>query len=234
MTPGLPYAHLNLRTNPFCQPTPEERPRLAVVELEGWVDLVRGALGGRRAGESGAGVSDAPRRFFSRGRSGRARPFVLQLLGPAGCGKTTHLDALHRHFPSAPHVAWSALHGWPAMGAGDPLFLDDAHALPERRWRSVLARRALVVATQRDLTGTLGRVAPECRLQTVRIVGRITPDHVRRLLDDRLEWARRGPGPVPKIGADAIVSLLSRHGSDLRALYDELYRFIQNHPPVTP
>jgi len=71
---GLPFAHLNLRRNPFGELTPEERAELAVVDVDRFVDRLR-----------------EPR-------------FALQIVGDCGRGKTTHLLALWARFPRAPYV----------------------------------------------------------------------------------------------------------------------------------
>ena len=64
-TLNLPFAHLNLRFNPFGEATPEERAKLAVVDIE---------------------------RFAQRLC---APGFAVQFIGEHGRGKSTHLLALH-------------------------------------------------------------------------------------------------------------------------------------------
>lgn len=71
---GLPFAHLNLRRNPFGQWTREEMMRLSIVDLRHVM---------RRLHE--------PR-------------FVLQLLGEKGHGKTTHALAIRCRFSDAGYV----------------------------------------------------------------------------------------------------------------------------------
>ncbi len=73
-TLSLPYAHLNLRRNPFGELTPEERASVAVVEIAPW--LAR----------------------LSRPRG------VVQFVGDSGRGKTTRLLALQRELTGAPLV----------------------------------------------------------------------------------------------------------------------------------
>lgn len=70
----LPYAHLNLRFNPFREATREERAALAVVDVGDLVPWL-----------------SAPRR-------------VVQFVAPHGHGKSTHLIALHARFPGAPFI----------------------------------------------------------------------------------------------------------------------------------
>lgn len=71
---GLPFAHLNLRRNPFGQWTREELLQLALVDLRHVLP---------RLEQPG---------------------FVLQLLGDKGFGKTTHALAIRRRFPAAGYV----------------------------------------------------------------------------------------------------------------------------------
>lgn len=208
-SPRLPYAHLHLRTNPFRTLDAEERATLAVVDVDRWVEQIRAR----------------------RGR--RTRPLAVQLLGPGGCGKTTHLEAIRRHFPGAPMLAWSAVEGWPVIPSGDPLFVDDAHELPRGGLRRVVAgRRALILATRVDLGPRLARQRLDVR--TLQVAPLVTPRRVRRIVRRRLDWARRTPGPLPSVEDRLTERLLSRHGTDLRALLGELYRHIQEHPVPWP
>lgn len=71
---GLPFAHLNLRFNPFGELTRDERARLAVVDLESLVTYL--------------------------GEKGQA----IQFLAPSGSGKSTHLLALYSRFSDARYV----------------------------------------------------------------------------------------------------------------------------------
>jgi hypothetical protein len=70
----LPFAHLNLRRNPFGELGPTERARLAVVDVGRIV---------RRLTEPG---------------------YAVQFVGEEGRGKTTHLLAILGHFPKAAYV----------------------------------------------------------------------------------------------------------------------------------
>ncbi|NQU22809.1 MAG: hypothetical protein HQ567_16140 [Candidatus Nealsonbacteria bacterium] len=74
MPVSLPFAHLNLRRNPFGELEPAEQAELAVVDVQRHVERLR--------------------------RPG----YAVQFLGDRGRGKTTHLLAIRRHFPDAPYV----------------------------------------------------------------------------------------------------------------------------------
>lgn len=71
---SLPFAHLNLRFNPFGELPLELRAELAIVDVASLVEQLR------------------------------ERKFVVQFMGDKGRGKTTHLLALKQHFPSAAYV----------------------------------------------------------------------------------------------------------------------------------
>ncbi len=71
---SLPFAHLNLRRNPFGEVEPAEQGELAVVDVDRHVERLR--------------------------RPG----YAVQFLGDQGRGKTTHLLAILRHFPNSPYV----------------------------------------------------------------------------------------------------------------------------------
>jgi hypothetical protein len=71
---SLPYAHLNLRRNPFGHVDTAERAELAVVEIEGVVARLA-----------------SPR-------------YAVQFMGECGYGKTTHLLAIRACFAGAAYV----------------------------------------------------------------------------------------------------------------------------------
>ncbi len=74
MKPGLPFAHLNLRANPFGEQDRDAWAATAVVRVAGLVEALR---------EPGVAV---------------------QLVAPCGRGKTTHLLALAQAMPEASYV----------------------------------------------------------------------------------------------------------------------------------
>lgn len=208
----LPFATLNLRWNPFGEPAVEDRGRL-------WVDGEQDWLGRAKAIIRRSLAAD------HHSEAGRSVPSALQLLGPPGSGKTTLLHALRDEFPGASTVAWSQTSGWSCLPAGEPLFVDDGHLLPWRLFRKVVRRRALVVATQTDLSRRLGKKGYE--VSTIQAAGVLGQEGLRRLVDRRLEWARRSPGSVPRIPDSDLNALAELHGTNLRALIWDLYQVIQ-------
>ena len=94
--------------------------------------------------------------------------------------------------------------------------MDDAHLLPPHRFRPVARRPSLVLATQEDLTHRLEMKGFE--VSTLSVTMLAGPGFLRRLVDRRMEWARRRPGPLPRIDEAELAALSARHGSDIRAI----------------
>ncbi|MEW6364974.1 MAG: hypothetical protein AB1714_10080 [Acidobacteriota bacterium] len=187
----LPYAHLNLRRNPFGELERAERAELAEVEVDELVECVR-------------------------------RPGVaVQLLGGSGCGKTTHLLAIHRRFASAPYV--KVIDGTRArVPFGHPVHVDDAHLLASSERRRLLHRPAsFVLTTQCDLSEEIARSG--LRSVVVRPHQLLSADLLERVFARRVEAARRGPGPVPRLARSTVEALIERWGPDVRSMERALY-----------
>jgi hypothetical protein len=191
----LPFEHLNLRRNPFGELTLEERGRLAVADLK--------PLAERLA----------------------APPFVLQVIGECGRGKTSLLVGLRARFPGAPYIYLPEDGPLPRLPKAQVLFVDETQRLS--RWtRRRLFRRgiALAIGTHLDHSPELRRAGVP--FQTVR-VGGADPEHVARIVTGRIEAMRRAPGPVPTLAPAQIAALVDRFGDDLRAIEHYLYRVFQ-------
>ncbi len=74
LKPDLPYAHLNLRRNPFGELSLNEWAELAIVDIENVLPKLQ------------------------------KRRFVLQFMGEKGYGKTTHLLAIRSRCPNAAYT----------------------------------------------------------------------------------------------------------------------------------
>lgn len=199
--PPLAFAALNLRRNPFGCVDPDEEAGLAVVDV----------------GPAAAFLGDSA----SPGRR------AVQILGPPGAGKSTHLRALARRRPGDPVWAWSAEDGWPPSPPPDgPLFVDDAQVLSRGDLaRALRRRRRVALATQGCRARGLRRLGFETL--TLAVPAMVDPGHLEAVVGRRLDAARRGAGPVPRPDRAHLESLLHRHGPDLRAILADLYRWVQ-------
>jgi hypothetical protein len=154
---------------------------------------------------------------------------VVQFIGESGRGKTTHLLALGSRFPHAVHEKLEeGQDRWRArLPAHVPFFLDEAQRARPRHLRALLASgRTVALGTHEDLSRFSSR-----KVRTVHVGG---PDAAKleTILARRIEWARRGPGPVPSVPRPTVTALLDRHGDDLRAILAQLYDVFQTLPEV--
>lgn len=191
----LPFAHLNLTRNPFGELPLEARGSLAVVDIEPFVSRLQ------------------------------TPGFVLQVLGEAGRGKTSHLLALHRQFPSAPYLHYPEGGPRPSVPDAPLVFLDETQRF-SRRERSALFRRAssFVIATHEDHTREFNRA--DLQHETLHLRG-VTSSHLKAIFTRRIEAARRSPGPVPTLDDALIHKLICSFGDDIRASENYLYEVFQ-------
>lgn len=148
----------------------------------------------------------------------------VQILGERGRGKTTHLLALAARHPGAVYecVPEGEDRFAGAAADGGVYLLDEAQRARPRLLRRLLDRPlAVALGTHEDLSGAAGRP-----LRTVR-AGGLTADRLGEILRRRIEWARRGPGPVPRVPAESVRRLIERHGDDVRAIEGVLYDAFQ-------
>lgn len=193
--PALPFAHLNLRFNPFGEVGLADRGELAVVDVELLVDRLR-------------------------------QPnFAVQFIGERGCGKTTHMLTLLRHYPDAAYIHIGEGER-PELPQSDPLFVDEMQRVPFlRRWRTFRRPAALVLGTHRDFQFELKAAGRE--VVTVRPADALDCQRLLRILNRRITWARRAVGPVPRVTVDRAQELLAHYGADVRAIETALYDYFQ-------
>lgn len=194
------FGRLNLRRNPFGEPRPGERPALAVVDIE---------------------------RFVPRIERG---DFVVQFIGEQGRGKSTHMRALHAHFPDVPYI-YIGEGERPHIPVGAPrLFLDETQRVGwwtrRKLWRS---GAGLAIATHQDHRREFE--AAGIAYEVVE-VGGLDAEKLRAILERRIEWARRGEGDVPWFEDEDVEALLDRFGDDIRGIERYLYGVIQSMQEV--
>ena len=192
----LPFSHLNLCRNPFGEVPPEQRGRLAIVDIDPYL---------ARLDEPG---------------------FVVEFLGDSGRGKTTHMRAIWNHFRDAPFLQVPEAAKRVDVPRAAVVFVDEMQFLPERQRRRLLGQSAsFVIGTHDSFTHEYARAGLD--FESVPIGG-VDEALVEQMLARRIEWARRGPGPVPTIKDAAVAALIELHGDDLRAIEHHLYEVFQD------
>jgi len=160
-----------------------------------------------------------------------SRPgFAVELAGRCGRGKSTHMRTLHAHFPDVPYTLVEE-GTVPPIPEAPVVFVDEVQRLPPRVRRRLFRRRAsFVLGTHSVHGGELD--AAGVTHQRIE-VGGLTRDKLMRVVARRVEWARRGPGPVLTPPAELLESLHETHGDDLRAIGDALYDWVQRRRDET-
>ncbi len=152
-------------------------------------------------------------------------PVAIQFIGEAGRGKTTHLLALRVHFPHAPYVHLPEDEPLPLIPRAPVLFIDETQRLsPWRRRRLFRQAEILVMGTHEDHSRELRRAG--IRYHCFR-VGGLSSERLSAIIRQRIEAARRGPGPVPTLGGSSGQALLACYKDDLRAIEHDLYELFQ-------
>lgn len=126
-SPTLPFAHLNLRRNPFGELPRAEWAELAVADVE----------------------SVVARLCTER--------YAVQYLGREGRGKTTHLLAIASHFPGAAFVYIGEGERPAIPRGRPLLIDEYQRLSPLRRWRVLRRRVPLAIASHEDVSEELAR-----------------------------------------------------------------------------
>jgi hypothetical protein len=151
--------------------------------------------------------------------------FALQFLGEPGRGKTTHLLALREYFPQAPYLHFLENAEIPEIPQAPLLFLDDTQNISASLRKRIFARQvSLVIGTQVDHSREL--IKAGLQYYSVRLEGN-TIENIDLIIQRRIEWARRSPGPVPAVSRDEIARLIKAYNSDTRAILARLYEEFQ-------
>ena len=196
---SLPYAHLNLRRNPFGAPTIHERSELAVVDFD--LQLMAQRL--------------------------QTPGFALLLLGKQGRGKSTHLLAVRRFFPDAPYVHIPESGPVPAILRAPVVFIDEMQRVPRiARWRILRRKASFVIGSHKDHQHECKNAGLSCEVMEL---SGLTAGPLSKIIEKRIEWARRsGDNPVPRVPKALLTKLIVEYGDDLRAIESYLYDLFQD------
>jgi len=109
--------------------------------------------------------------------------------------------------------------------------IDEIQRLPPRCRRRVFRRPvALAIGTHQDVGPELARAG--YRVDTVAVGAALDAPRLHQIVNRRIEWARRGPGPVPQVGLPTAGALIERFGDDVRRIEWHLYDLFQNLPGI--
>jgi hypothetical protein len=146
----------------------------------------------------------------------------VQLVGDSGRGKTTHLLALQARHPGAVYeLVPERADRFVSRPTADVLFLLDEAQRVRQGFLKALFRRPgpVVLGTHEDLS----RIAP---MRTLRLAG-LGAERLSAMAETRIEAARRGSGPVPRLPLEQARRLVARFGDDVRAIEWHLYDVFQ-------
>lgn len=225
--PVSPYARFQLFRNPFGELTSGERAQLAVIDL----DLCLAQLQHSRA--------------------------VLQVLGPCGHGKTTHLLAIQQATGDGAddrdnYVYFPEDGAQPILPEARPLFVDEAQRLSRRRRRQLLSGEGpLILGTHVDLAAPLRRA--KFIVHTLDLSKPLDATTLQELLNRRILASRISSGSLSRTWEHAserpssksscmssaatyhplcltlaqVVALQGRFGSNIRRIEHYLYDAFQ-------
>ena len=151
---------------------------------------------------------------------------AVQLMGDCGRGKTTRMLALQKQMPDASYTYLAEDEPCGPIPVGRPVMIDEAQRLSRRGRRQIFTSGLpLVLATHRDLSGPLRRAG--YRVTTHPIGERSDADHIRRIMNRRIEASRLAAGAVPTLTMEQAERLVANFGSDIRAMEGYLYDMVQ-------
>jgi hypothetical protein len=151
---------------------------------------------------------------------------AIQFMGEGGRGKSTHLHAIRLSFPDLPFTYLGEGERFVRIPRAPVVFLDEVQRL-HPLWRFFLFRRraSFALATHQDLRRELEGAG--LQVQNVE-VGVLDAQRLGAIFEKRIEWARRGPGPVPTLPPPTLAALQAHFGTDLRAMESHLYDVFQS------
>lgn len=200
-----PWARIGLLRNPFGELTRAERAELALIDVEACLERL------------------------AHDRS------ALQIIGPCGHGKTTHLLAIERAVDRCGYVYFPEDGAQPPLPCDRPLLVDEAQRLGWRRRRQLLRSSGpLVLGTHVDMSRELRRAGFE--VFTIDVAIPKSPAALQRIFNRRIEASRLAGGlavagevqPHPLcLTLDDVVALQQQFGSNIRRIEHYLYEVFQ-------
>ena len=153
---------------------------------------------------------------------------VLQFVGDCGHGKTTHLLALLRRIANAQYVYLPEDGPRPRIPEYRPLLVDEAQRLSLWQLRRVLKLGGqLVFGTHVDLSRAIKRAGLE--VVTLNVARNSSVEHLLEILHRRMDASQLGHESTPRISPAMAIRLREKHGSNVRAIEQELYEQFQQH-----
>ena len=190
----LPFSHLNLRFNPFGELNPEQRKQIAVVDIE---SIIRSL--------------DLP-------------SVAIQFLADHGRGKTTHLLALHKHYPDAEYTKIYTGDN-PEFMSQAIRFVDSIENITKKQRRDLYKKSgSIAFTTHTDLSQELERAGFSVINKIISMKNEKT---LLQIFRQRIEYARRAEGATPHIDLETVKQLKQRYGDDVRAMESFLYEKLQ-------
>jgi hypothetical protein len=151
--------------------------------------------------------------------------FAVQFLGQRGNGKTTHLLAIKRRIARAAYVHVGEGQQ-PRAPRSHPLLIDEIQRLSPRRRRRVFRRQiSLAVAGHEDLGAELSAAGYD--VETVCVASTVDAQRVHEILNRRIDFVRRGPGPIPQVTLETAQTMVDQFGGNVRAIEGHIYLLFQ-------
>jgi hypothetical protein len=151
---------------------------------------------------------------------------AIQFVGGHGRGKSSHLFALQKDLSDRLNhsIPYARLRDPTDLPTGPIVLLDEGAHLYRRAWWRLRRVHSIAISTHITLKPILWMLG--FSVQTVRIEN-VRSAELRAIFERRLEWARRGAGPIPTLPESTLQTLLNQYGDDIRSMESALYASIE-------